>query len=148
MADMNCYKCKTWKGCIGKEWYNYGEIRWCPLQVIWILQNKEEFDAGRWPSEHKESQDTGQLHADAGFTRVKLVIAEVKDRLARTDGQGELLITQVEDQRDLSTLSAGARRILMYVKGKDRKKIGFKKWVREVYNQQKTGEKDQLPVLT
>lgn len=63
-----------------------------------------------------------------------IAISELEARLARTPNQGELLITQVEDGRTLSNVSDGARAILMYVKGKNRKRINFKRWQREVWD--------------
>lgn len=144
MAERVCRKCKRWKGCIGKDWYHFGEIRWCPLQVIWILQNAEMLRAGLWPPQCVESGESRQIKEEGYFVKAILAITEVDLRLAMTDNKGELLVTQVEDGRTLSTLSDGAREILIYVKGRNRKIIDFRRWLREVYYAPKTGEKHQL----
>ena len=137
----DCRKCKSWKGCIGKDWYHYGEIRWCPLQCIWILQYAQELKEGRWPEISDFSSE--EMKTEAPFARTIAIIAELEERLDMTDNKGELLITQVEDGRTFDDLSQGARAILLYVKGWRRKSIGFRRWLREVYYQ-KTGEKRQL----
>ena len=144
MAEQDCRKCKRWKGCPGKwcsytengkkveeEWYHYGEIRWCPQQIIWILQNADIFKAGDWVTRHEESGESRQLHPEAYFVKAGIAISELEARLESVPNQGELLITQVEDGRTLYDLSPGAYEILMYVKGKDRKAEDFNTWRRK-----------------
>jgi len=124
-----------WKGCPGQDCYDYADIRWCPHQIIWILQNARDLDAGVWPEQFKIHST--QISAEAYFVKAKLVIAEVKLRLESTDNQGEMLITQIEDGRTLDAtsstkgLSAGAYEIVMYVKGWRRKTMGFRAWQRK-----------------
>lgn len=131
MAILDCRRCKRWKGCPGKQWWHFGEIRWCPLQIIWILQHAEELRAGQWPPQDEDSRESRQLRAEAYFVKAGIAISEVEKRLETTPGKGELLITQVEDGRTLGTLSHTAYRILMYVKGKNRKDMNFKSWQRQ-----------------
>ena len=132
MPEIDCRRCDRWKGCLGKDWYHYGDIRWCPLQVIWILQNAETLRAGLWLSPPDDSAGKAQINTEAYFVKAGIAITEVQDRLDRTPSKGEILLTQVEDGRSLSNLSDGARVILMYVKGFRRKRIGFRRWSREV----------------
>lgn len=131
MAEWDCRKCKRWRGCPGKDWYNYGEIRWCPLQVIWILQNAETLRAGIYPPRHENSGESRQLRGEGYFVKPVSIIIEVDERLKRTGSQGELLVTQVEDGRTLGTLSDGAWEVLMYVKGNKRKRKSFSAWKKE-----------------
>ena len=152
MAEYDCRRCKMWKGCPGQEWYDYGEIRWCPHQVIWIVQNAGELDAGIWPEQSKGHSK--ELRAEAYFVNAKLVISEVKYRLDLTDNQGELLVTQIEDGRTLfatsstSGISNGAFDILMYVKGRDRKAQGFHAWQRKrKYNMKMARNRDKNGTL-
>jgi len=153
----DCRKCKRWKDCPGKwcsytengktaeaEWYHYGEIRWCPRQVIWILQYADIFRAGFWVTQHIESGGIQKLKVEAYFVKAGIAIGELEVRFETVPNQGELLITQVEDERKLDDLSPGAYEILMYVKGKDRKSINFKRWEREVWKCSKTGKKHQF----
>ena len=144
MPEYDCHSCKRWKHCPGKwysytengekaeeEWYDYGEIRWCPQQDIWILQYAATFRAGDWVTKHEESGGSKQLRAEAYFVKAGIALGELEGRLDRTPNQGELLITQVEDGRTLETLSDGAYEILMYVKGKDQKVEDFRTWQRK-----------------
>jgi len=135
----NCRDCKSWKECIAPpEWFNFLDIRWCPFQVVFILQHRETLLSGHWPQDPYNSDDNvGQktFKTEASFVKPELVIAELESRLERCGIQAELLITQIEDGRTLSNLSDGARQVLMYVKGFRRKEIGFKKWLRRVYHQ-------------
>ena len=131
MAERDCQKCKRWKGCPGKDWYHYGDIRWCPRQIIWILQYAEQFEAGDYPVQYEALGGSRQIKAEGYFVRPETIIAEVRERLRTTPNQGELLITQVEDGRVLGNLSPGAYEILMYVKGWRRKDRDFNTWKRE-----------------
>jgi len=142
----DCRNCKDYRNCIGKDWFHFGEIRWCIYQVIWILVHAATLRAGQWPKDSSSDSNLGQrsVKTEASFVKPELIIGEVEKRLERTGKQGELLVTQVEDGRTLSTLSPGAREVLMYVKGFKRKRIGFRKWLREVYYRPKSGEKRQL----
>lgn len=131
MSERDCRKCKRWRGCPGKEWYHYGEIRWCPQQIIWILQHADIFRVGDWVAKHEESGGSQQLKAEAYFVKAGIAISEIEARLETTPNKGEILLTQVEDGRSLETLSSGAWAILMYIKGKDRKALSFKDWGRQ-----------------
>lgn len=130
----SCQKCKNWHDCKAPpSWFNYSEIRFCPYQCLWIIGHKETFRAGDWPVQEGNTDTNNGSHQfknEGYFVKPELIIGELWERLKRTPGQGELLITQVEDGRTLSNLSDGARAILMYVKGKDRKRIDFRRWQR------------------
>ena len=142
----DCRHCKDYRECVQDcTWFHYGEIRWCPYQVVWILQFKETLLAGRWPPNTSDDNiGTRTFKTEASFVKPELIIGEVEARLERTGKQGELLVTQIEDGRTLSNLSDGAREVLMYVKGFRRKNMGFKKWLRRVYYRPKSVQKGQL----
>lgn len=126
----DCRSCKKWRDCKHDlSGFDYGDIRWCPYQIVWILQNAASLDAGIYPEQYKGH--SRQLRAEGYFAKAKLVIGELRYRLELTDNHGELLITQVEDGRTLSTLSPGAYEILMYVKGWRRKSMDFHAWQRQ-----------------
>lgn len=127
----DCRSCKDYRECIGKEWFHFGEIRWCPYQCIFILANADTFRAGHWPQDpDRADNNLGQrsIKTEASFVKPELILAEVESRLESAPNKGELLITQVEDGRTFETLSDGARAILMYIKGWRRKAISFRKW--------------------
>ena len=100
--------------------------------------------AGQWVTRHEESGESRQLRPEAHFVKPVLAITELDARLDRTPNRGEMLITQVEDGRTLSNLGDGARAILMYVKGKNRKSISFRRWNRVVWEASKTVKKEQF----
>jgi len=134
----DCHHCKDYRECVSPPgWFHYGLIRWCPYQCIWIIRNASILRAGQWPKDPDSVDDNAgqrKIKTEASFAKPILILAEVEARLDRTDNHGELLITQIEDGRDFNTLSDGARAILMYVKGARRKRIGFRRWKREVWN--------------
>ena len=141
----DCRHCKDYRECkTPPDWFDYSQIRWCVWQIIWILQHKETLKEGRWPQDPYGADDNTSsrtVKTEASFVKPELVIAELEARLQRTGTQAELLITQVEDGRTLSNLSPGAREVLFYVKGKDRKNMGFKRWLRKVYYRSKSTPK-------
>ncbi len=143
----NCRSCKDYRECIGKDWFHFGELRWCVFQVIWVLQNAETLRDGRWPKNPETLSDDNSggrnIKTEATFAKPVLILAEVESRLERTRLHGELLIAQIEAGRDYSTISGNARAALMYIKGLNRKKSGFKKWLRDVYYAPKTVKKEQ-----
>ena len=131
----DCRNCRDYRGCIGKAWFNFAEIRWCPLQVLWIITHRQELQAGRWPQDPYGSADdnpsTGNTATEASFVKPDVVIAELEERLRSAGSQAELLICQVEDGRSFSNLSSGAREVLMYVKGFRRKDMSFMRWQKQ-----------------
>jgi len=127
----DCRDCKDYRECIGKEWFHFGEIRWCPYQCIWIISNAATLRAGRWPQDpDRTDTNPGQrsIKAEASFTRPILILAELESRLKRAGIQGKLLVAQVEAGREFDDLDRDARDALMYVKGFRRKKITFNEW--------------------
>ena len=128
----DCRNCKDYRGCIGKDWFNYAEIRWCVYQIVWIITHRQELEAGRWPDNPHGSADdnprSGNTATEASFVKPDIVIAELEERLRAVGPQAELLICQVEDGRSFSNLSSGAREVLMYAKGFRRKALTFNAW--------------------
>ena len=147
----DCRKCKDYRECIGKDWYHYGEIRWCPYQVIWILNHKDTLRAGHWPQEPHSSSDnnSGQrnIKTEATFTKPILILAEVESRLRRTGLNGKLLVAQIESGRGFNTLAPEARAALMYVKGWRYKRMGFNAWRKKRKYQQKSYQKVTLEAV-
>ena len=158
----DCHNCRDYRGCPGKrrtcpdctgkaadggiscatcngtgyinEGYLYNEIRWCPQQVIWLIEHKETLIDGHWPQDpYGADNNTGSrtIKTEASFVKPELVIGELETRLERCGKQAELLVTQIEDGRTLSNLSPGAREVLMYVKGFRRKRMSFSAWKKQ-----------------
>jgi len=132
----NCLTCKDYRECMQDcTWFHYGQIRFCPYQIIWIISHKQELEAGRWPQDPHGSADdnprSGNTATEASFVKPDIVIAELEERLRAAGSQAELLICQVEDGRSFSNLSSGAREVLMYAKGFRRKRQNFNAWKRQ-----------------
>lgn len=138
----DCQKCRTYKKCLGhsslvktKEgqewvsWYNYGEIRFCPLQVKWIIENSVILESGDWPPDpdDKSLKDWGKpSYASEGyFVKSVGILGEVEYRRARTGTAGKLLKAEVAASLELSEESQSA---LMYIKGWRRKKQNYNEW--------------------
>jgi len=139
LAEYDCPSCKSWKGCAGRDWYDFRDIRWCVYQIIWILQNAYLLNAGTWPEQIKGH--SRQLRAEGYFVKAKIIMGELNARLSRTHNQGEMLITQIEDGRTFGNLSPGAYDIVMYIKGNRRKPTDFRAWQRQRrYRGKKTTE--------
>lgn len=156
LTKLPCQECKDYNKCpygAGKEWYFYAEIRWCPYQVVWILLNALLLGEGKWPPDPEGSGYVDPMiktgyKAEAYFTKPVETLAEVEWRLDRTGVDGKLFRAQVESGKSIGELEPEARSALMYVKGKRSKRIGYKRWLREIYYAPKTGKKHQFNVPT
>ena len=155
---MDCRDCKDWRTCLGKtvicprchndearkrncfecggtgyvkEGYLFAELRFCPYQVCWILTNEEILDMGRWPDTYSiyERPQKSQVAREGYFVKPKLIIAEVRARLdSCKPAEAQSLIFQCKANVELPNLTEEAWQVLMYVKGKSRKKMTFSEW--------------------
>ena len=133
MIDQDCRSCKDWQSCIGKDWYHYGEIRWCPWQVLWILQHAETLKAGRWPTQEELSHPNSpirkrQFKTEGYFVKSVIIIAELKARLKTTGLSGKLLKAQAKAGDTIDMLELEAREALMYVSGWRQKAVSYPRW--------------------
>lgn len=144
----DCRDCRSYKDCVGKPWYHYGEIRWCPYQVVWIIESLEVLATGGWPP---NPEGTGYIDpkiktgyaSEAYYVKPVGILAEVEYRLRRVGIHGKLLKAEVLAGLDLSDESRSA---LMYVKGWRRKRMGFRTWAKErrYRTRQETGESKSI----
>lgn len=143
----DCLKCKSYKDCEGHfyevdteagkqyvSWYHYGEIRFCPYQVIWIIEHSDTLLAGRWPPNPEGTSYTDPkirtgYKSEAYFIKPVEILAEVEARLKRCGIDGKLLKAEVLAGLELSQESRAA---LMFCKGKWRKRMSFLQWQRKV----------------
>jgi len=123
-----CQKCRDWKGCLGKEFYNYAEIQFCIHQVAWLIRNAETMRRGDWPAEPDDNVGTQQVRDEAAFTNAVLVIAEVDTRLEETGDAGKHLVDVLMAGVETYNLSQNPRDALYYISGWNRKRISFNKW--------------------
>lgn len=131
----DCRHCKDYRECKQDcSWFHYGQIRFCPLQVLWIIEHREELASGIWPKDPygaDNNTSSRSIKTEASFVKPEITIGEVTERLKRCGTQAELLITQVEDGRTLNNLSPRAREVLMYAKGFRRKRMSFNAWKKQ-----------------
>jgi len=128
-----CQKCKDYRDCDGKPWFHYGEIRFCPLQILWVIENSETLRSS-WPVSPDGSSYTdltlkSAYKSEAYFVKPGGILGEVNLRLARTGIHGKLLRAQVLAGYD--ELSQESKDALMFVKGWRRKHSPFRSWLRQ-----------------
>lgn len=132
----DCRKCRTYKDCPGKPWYNYGDIRWCVYQVFFIIENWATLLAGDWADNPDGSSYIDPLvktgyKAEAYYTKPEEILGELDYRLKRTGTDGKLLKAQIMAGDDYNDLESESHLALMYVKGKRRKRMSYKDWQNE-----------------
>lgn len=139
----DCQKCKDYRDCAGhvyivktetgKEyvpWFHYGEIRFCPYQITFIIENSATLGTGGWPLNPEGSGYidpaiyTG-YRSEAYYIKPVGILGEVNRRLTRTGTHGKLLRAEVLAGLELSQESKDA---LIYVKGWRRKRMGYNAW--------------------
>jgi len=134
----DCEPCIGWKNCLGKEFYTYGEIRFCPFQCIWIIEHAATLSNGEWPEHPTDEIDAKhQLNSEGKFTLACETIAEIRERLKKVDNRRrELLIQETISGRQFSRnavdrMSDEARSVLLYISGWSRKGDTYYDWNRK-----------------
>lgn len=119
-----------WKGCPGKEWFDFGEIRWCPQQNFWLLKYADILHAGEWPTPDVTVAGgmRGMKVTEAAYVKVVIAIGEVDDRLKKTGWRGRLLAEECKNKEMMDDLSNDAKDALYYVAGWRRKETDFNDW--------------------
>lgn len=127
----DCRHCKDWRGCLGKDWYSFAEVRWCAQQVFWLLKYAYILRQGLWPIPDERAEvglKSGGMSTEARFTKAILVIAELDKRLIRTGWRGQLLAEQAVNREKMMYLNDDAKDALYYVSGWRRKETPFRTW--------------------
>lgn len=127
----DCRSCRSYKDCPGLAWFDYGAIRFCPYQILFIIANSDILLSGNWPPNPDSSSYTdpaiqSALKPEAYYTKPEEILGEVERRLSRTGINGKLLVAEV--QAGYSELSPEARDALMYVKGWEKKDTSYSQW--------------------
>jgi len=127
----DCLDCQRWQDCIGKAWYEYADIRWCPYQVVWIWRNRVTLLKGRWVDNPDSSSytdggiQTSYSH-EASFVKPELIIGEVEKRMeSLTRDARDAFMDAVDKEYEIGDYSPPAYRVLMYLKGHRRKKVSY-----------------------
>jgi len=145
---IDCYRCKKPKNCVGKEFYSYGEIRFCRTQMFWIIEHIGELGEGEWPNEGSSYVDlpiTSNTFSDeAYFTKPEEIVAEVMGRLGRTGEDGVTLVEDIQSGiRRYEDLKSVAKRALNYISGLRRRKTSYSEW-----KSHRKGHNIDFPVVT
>lgn len=137
MDEIDCKTCKgKYQDCPGKEFYTVEDIRWCPSQVLWMIEHFFELDSGgiyryelEWPDTIAKELPTIHRFAQtsAYFTKSIEVIAELAVRLKRLGRSGELLLAQLQAGMEYD-LTDEAKMAFYYITGVRRKKRPFHLW--------------------
>jgi len=136
-----CQRCKKWTECPGvPEWFNPSDIRFCPYQVRWILDNVESLGMGRWPMEPKISgyidrPGNRRIKSEAHFVVPVGVLAEVHKRLSFCGQDGALVrclsqSVDIDVLKDLVHLSDNqinnrVNRAIRYASGWRRRRLSY-----------------------
>lgn len=125
----DCRHCKD-RDCIGKDFYNFAEIRFCIHQIMWVIRNAGVIGIGKWPDDSNGDNNAGSkvIKTEASFVKPIIILAEVESRLKKTGIHGKLLVAQIEAGREFNELDKEARDALFYVGGWRQKREGFNAW--------------------
>ena len=131
MIENDCTQCKS--HCKRRDWFPYGEIRFCRVQMIFLIEHIVELGEGSWPANPDSSSyvdspiRSRQFNADAYFTKPTEMVAEVMTRLNRTE-DGSCLMEEIHSGlTERYLLSPKARKALNYISGWRRRKESYKK---------------------
>lgn len=138
MSDQDCRRCRDWRGCFGKDSYSYTDIRFCNLQMIWLINNLEILESGNWPREADDNKSSHQVINEATFTRAVEMSAETKERLDSLPRYvRDHLLDVIQAEIEIENMSYIPRKALYYISGR-RKDMPFSKWL---WQQNKRREK-------
>jgi len=136
-------KCRgDYKNCTKNcEWFSFGDIRWCPFQVIFVIEHLEMMQEGNWPPDPSGRVDLPigkqRLKAEGNFTRPCQVVGEVEVRLNRlTRAYRRALLQDINNQVLIPNFSYEAECALYYITGWIRKDRPFRKWRYENWGKQ------------
>lgn len=102
--------------------------------MIWIINHAEELYDDKWSDNPNTSSYTDPAiktgYADeAYFVKPRLVIAEIEKRMETVSQDAkDTFIDAIEKDYLIKDYSPPAHRVLMYLKGKKRKKESYAQW--------------------
>ena len=139
---MTCEKCSDWKNCPGYEHFEPADIKPCPHQVRWILENYEDIDKGIWPVDSSSSLRGRHVTTNASFTRpaeIAIMVWQRVQSIQAYSDDAELVINILINKWDVTALArmmkipterleARINRVLRYCSGKNDKDKNYKEW--------------------
>lgn len=130
----DCLDCQRWQECIGKAYFVFAEIRFCPFQIVWIVRHRETLLDGRWVDDPVSSSYTdggiqSGYKSEASFVKPELIIGEVEKRMkSLTRDARDAFIDAVDKEYLIRNYSPPAYNVLMYLKGHRRKDDTYSHW--------------------
>jgi len=128
-----------YKECKGKPWYSPGDIRYCPLQVLWMIEHffrlsrdgivRTEMDWPPGPNSSSSELPNVQRSRVAGayFEKPLDAIAELAVRLKNLGSSGELLLAELKAGME-GNLTSEADAAFHYITGNHRKVDSYPHW--------------------
>ena len=139
---MSCEKCSDWKSCPGYESYQPADIKFCPHQVKWLLENYEEIEKGNWPSDglvsYGDRRGSGSSPHTIPVENAVTVWQRVQS-IQPFSEDAELTINVLTMKWDIVSLSRLMKvspqrlqdridRVLRYCSGRNTKRKNYKEW--------------------
>ena len=157
----SCNHCRSWRDCTGKPWYEIKDITFCRFQVSWVITEfltcwSDWYVVMRdtWPSDPRQQSGYTEapptqhaIKATAPFERPLQVVAEVRNRLEKTNGDGRELVLMLTGRKDYE-LSTRARNALYYCSGWRRKDSEYSQWLAGRDWRRKHYEKPTVTMIT
>ena len=113
MTDLDCRTCRDYRGCIGKDFYTYTDIRFCPLQCIWILEHRATLKGGEWPRDpymSDDNQSSKRIQTEAPFVKPEVIIGELEARLKRCGSEVMPLIIKCRCGQEFEITSSDIKK--------------------------------------
>lgn len=123
----DCRKCRDFRDCPGKDYYQVSEIKFCSNQVIWLITHLGMLKVGNYPPDPRGTgyTDPGILvrrgKPRAYYETPCLLAAEVEWRLDQAGQDGKQLVEEILEQEVFKDFSWRAKRALAYISGFNRK---------------------------
>jgi hypothetical protein len=131
LTVLDCSRCRHPCGRPDADWYPAGIIRFCRVQVLFLVANLGDLRDGCYPPDPAPNSYTdpgvrSQPRQTAPYERAAQLAAEIDARLQTVPPiQRRLFVVEVEEQLELSGYS---RAVLNYIKGWRRKRQSFRIW--------------------
>lgn len=126
----DCKGCKF--ACKNRDFYTWGEIRFCRTQMMWLITHIAELGEGNWPTNPEGSSyvdpalRSKSFRDEAYFVKPSGMLAEIKKRLSRTGEDGITLMEDIHSGiRRYEDLKSVAKRALNYISGFRQRKESY-----------------------
>jgi hypothetical protein len=125
-------RCRNWKNCPGRDYYDISEIVFCFQQVEFLIVNflrcegnEIKLERDTWPDNLTSENYSTSPSCHAPYEAVMMVIGELRARLSKAGLSGRVLVLEYCQGIQLSDDAKWARG---YVAGNKRKTVSFNQW--------------------